>query len=185
MTPPQKHAQRAIYKVMIKAPIETVWSELVETKRPRPFFWNSSWNTTDGALKAGAPYRMLSDDGKIVAVIGEILEMDPPRRMVTSFRLTSLKDPPSRVTYELKETPDGVEFLLITENIVLGSISEKSMDGGAKFIVANFKTFVETGRVAFGTRMTLAVMGLMAPLAPKALHAGNWPLKAQEVGRPR
>ena len=185
MTAGKRNAERAIYKVLIKAPIETVWSTLVETKKPRPFFWNSAWDTPGGALKSGAPYRMLSGDGKIVAVVGEILEMDPPRRMVTSFRLTSLDDPPSRVIYELRETPEGVEFMLVTENIVLGSKSEKSMDGGAKFIVANFRSFVETGQVAFGTRMTLAMMALTAPLAPKALRAENWLLDKAKADAPR
>ena len=82
----KKYAERGVYKVIIKAPIETVWSELVKTTSPRPFFWNSSWDAR--AMKPGNAYRMLSKDGKVVGVIGEILEMDPPRRMVTSFRLT-------------------------------------------------------------------------------------------------
>ncbi len=172
----KKHADRAVYKVLIKAPIETVWSELVNTKKPRPFFWNSSWDAP--ALKAGAPYRMLSKDGRVVGVVGDILEIDPPRRMTTSFRLTSLGDPASRVIYELKETPDGVEFSLITENIVAGSKSEKSMASGAKFIVENFKSFVETGKVTFGARTMLALMDLTAPMAPKVLRAENWPLKS-------
>lgn len=172
----KKYADRAVYKVLINAPIEIVWSELVNTQKPRPFFWNSTWDTP-GALKAGSPYRMLSKDKKVVAVIGDIIEMEPPRRMTTSFRLTALDDPVSRVTYELKETPQGVEFSLITENVLAGSKSEKSMASGARFIVENFKAFVETGKATFGARMTLAMMDLMAPMAPKALRSENWPLK--------
>jgi uncharacterized protein YndB with AHSA1/START domain len=171
----KKNADRAVYKVLIKAPIETVWSELVNTQKPRPFFWNSTWDTP--GMKEGSPYRMLSKDRKVVAVIGDIIEMDPPHRMTTSFRLTSLDDPLSRVIYTLKETPEGVEFSLITENILAGSKSEKSMAQGAKFIVENFKAWVETGKVNFGARLTLAMMDLMAPLAPKAMRAENWPLK--------
>ncbi|NWG70193.1 MAG: SRPBCC domain-containing protein [Parvularculaceae bacterium] len=170
-----KYADRAVYKVLIKAPIETVWSELVDTKKPRPFFWNSSWDTP--GFKAGAPYRMLSKDKKVVAVIGEILEMDPPRRMTTSFRLTAHDDAASRVIYTLKETPEGVEFCLITENIPAGSKSEKSMADGAKFIVENFKAYVETGKVTFGAQMMLGMMELMSPMVPKALKAENWPLR--------
>jgi uncharacterized protein YndB with AHSA1/START domain len=170
----KKPADRAIYKVVIKAPIETVWSELVNTVSPRPFFWNSKWDTP--ALAPGNAYRMLSKDGRTVGVIGEILEMDPPRRLVTSFRLTALGDPASKVTYTLAETADGTEFCLITENVVAGSKSEKSMAGGARFIVDNFKAYVETGQVTFGARLMLAMYGLMGPLAPKAMRAENWPL---------
>lgn len=169
-----KFAEKQIYKVTIAAPIETVWSELIKTTSPRPFFWNSSWDTP--AMRAGEPYRMLSADRKVVGVIGEILEMDPPNRLVHSFRLTSLEDPPSTVTYTLKETQGGTEFCLITENIVAGSKSEKSMADGAKFIVENFKAYIETGKVTFGARMMLAMFSLMAPMTPKALRAENWPL---------
>lgn len=175
MTSEKKYADRAVYKVLIKAPIETVWSELVETQKPRPFFWNSSWDTP--GMKPGAPYRMLSKDKKVVGVIGDILEMDPPHRMTTSFRLTSLDDPASRVIYTLKETPDGVEFCLITENVPAGSKSVKSMADGGKFIVENFKAYVETGKVTFGAQMMLAMMDLMAPMVPKNLKAEKWPLK--------
>lgn len=170
----KKFADRAVYKVIVKAPIDAVWSELVKTTAPRPFFWDSSWDTP--GMRAGAPYRMLSKDGKIVAVVGEILEMEPPRRLVTSFRLTSLDDPHSKVTYELTETAEGTAFSLITENIHAGSKSEKSMASGSKFIVENFKAFVETGKVTFGARMTLAMFSLMGGMAPKKLHAENWPL---------
>jgi uncharacterized protein YndB with AHSA1/START domain len=169
------YADKQVYKVIIKAPIETVWSELVKTTSPRPFFWNSSWDTP--SVKPGKAYRMLSADKRAVGVVGEFLEMDPPRLLSHSFRLTSLDDPPSKVTYTLTETAEGVEFCLITENIVAGSKSEKSMDSGAKFIVGNFKAFVETGKPTFGARMQNAMFALMGPMTPKALRAENWPLK--------
>lgn len=170
----KKHADRAIYKVLIKAPIDTVWSELVKTSAPRPFFWNSSWDAKH--MARGNAYRMVSNDGKTVAVVGNILEMDPPHRLVISFRLTSLDDPPSTVTYTLKETAAGTEFCLITENIIAGSKSEKSMADGSRFIVDNFKAYVETGKIRLGSRMLLALFALMAPFTPKSMRAEKWPL---------
>lgn len=169
------HAPKQIYKVIIKAPIETVWSELIKTTSPRPFFWNSSWDAP--SMAAGQPFRMLSADKRAVGVVGEFLEMEPPHLLSHSFRLTSLDDPPSKVTYTLKEIDGGVEFCLITENIVAGSKSVKSMDGGAKFIVENFKAFVETGNATLGARVTNAMFALMGPMTPKALRAENWPLQ--------
>lgn len=169
-----KYAPKQIYKVMINAPIETVWSELIKTTSPRPFFWNSSWETP--AFQPGRPFRMLSADKRAVGVVGEFLEMEPPRLLSHTFRLTSLDDPPSKITYTLKETEEGVEFCLITENIAARSKSEKSMDAGAKFIVENFKAFVETGKPTIGARLTNAMYALMGPMTPKALRAENWPL---------
>lgn len=169
----KRHADRAIYKVLINAPIDTVWSELINTTSPRPFFWNSGWDTQ--AMAAGNTYRMLSADQRTVGVVGKILEIDPPRRLVTTFRLTNLDDPPSRVIYELQEVPEGTELRLITEQVVAGSKSEKSMAGGSKFIVENFKAYVETGKVTFGARMMLGTMSLLGAFAPKSMRAENWP----------
>lgn len=169
------HTDRGVYRVLIRAPIDTVWSELVNTATPRPFFWNSVWDTK--AMAAGNAYRMVSNNGKTVAVVGEILEIEPPRRLVTSFRLTAFDDSPSQVTYTLEETPEGTEFTLITERVVAGSRSEKSMADGSQFIVANIKAFMETGRVTFRARLMLAAYKLMAPLTPKGMRAENWPLK--------
>jgi len=173
MTQDKKFADREVYKVLVKAPIETVWSELIKTTSPRPFFWNSSWDAKD--MAPGNAYRMVSNSGKTVAVVGEILEMEPPHRLVHSFRLTSLEDPASTVTYTLKETADGTEFCLITENILIDSKSEKSMADGAKFIVENFKAYVETGNVTFGARLMLGMFRIMAPFTPKSMSAENWP----------
>lgn len=169
------HAAKQVYKVIINAPIETVWSELINRASPRPFFWNSSWDTP--AMAPGKSFRMLSADKRAVGVVGEFLEMRPPHLLSHTFRLTSLDDPASKVTYTLKETPEGVEFQLITENIVAGSKSEKSMAAGAKFIVENFKAFVETGKPTIGARVQNAMFALMGPMTPKALRAENWPLK--------
>lgn len=169
-----KYAGRAIYKVLVNAPIETVWSELINTSSPRPFFWNSNWDTKSFA--PGNAYRVVSSDGKAVAVVGEILEIEAPFRLVTTFRLTSLDDPPSKVTYELKEITGGTEFTLITENIIADSKSEKSMADGSQFITRNFKAYIETGRVTLGARIMLAMFRLMAPFTPKSMRADKWPL---------
>ena len=106
--------------------------------------------------------------------------MEPPHKLVTTFRLTSLDDPASKVTYTLKETDGGTEFTLITENVLAGSKSEKSMADGSQFITRNFKAYIETGKVTLGARVMLAMFRLMAPLAPKAMRAQNWPLGRTE-----
>lgn len=173
-----KYVEKQFYRVIIDAPIETVWSELIDQTKPRPFFWNGSWDTPN--MAPDNPYRISANDGKAVAVIGRILEMDPPRKLVTSFRLTNLPDPASTVTYTLAEKDGGTEFCLITENILAGSKSEKSMAEGAKFIVENFKAYVETGKVSFGARVMLAMYSLMAPMMPKSMSAENWPFDKAE-----
>ena len=173
-----KYAGKQIYRVQINAPIETVWSELIDQTRPRPFFWNGSWDAAE--IAAGEAYRIAANGGKHVAVIGRILEMEPPHKLVTSFRLTALPDPASKVTYLLREKDGSTEFSLITENVLAGSKSETQMAQGSKFIVDNFKAYIETGKVTFGARMLLAMYGLMAPMTPKAMAVENWPFENAE-----
>ena len=174
----RKYAEKQVYKVLIEAPIETVWSELVDTTRPRPFFWNGRWDTA--GLAAGNAYRVATNGDRAVAVIGRILEIDPPHRLVTTFRLTALPDPPSQVTYTLEEKDGGTEFCLITERVLAGSKSEKSMADGSSFIVENLKAYVETGKVRPGARVTLTLYALLAPLVPKAMRAEHWPMEKAE-----
>lgn len=174
----KQYADKQVFKVHIEAPVETVWSELIKTTEPRPFFWNATWDTPEMAV--GNPFRMVSGGGKIVAAIGKIVEFEPPHKMVHSFRLTAEQDEPSTVTYILEAVEGGTEFSVINENVLAGSKAEKSKAQGAEFIVKNFKSYVETGKVTFGARLMLAMFSLMAPMTPKAMSAENWPLEKAE-----
>ena len=169
-----KFSDKAIYKVLIDAPIETVWSVLVTTNSPLPFFFGSVCETP--GLSPGAPIRMRSPNGKYTSVVGDVLEFDPPYRYVHTFKFTNFDDPPCKVTYELKETPDGVEFSLITENVVADTKTENSMKQGGVFITKNLKSFVETGKPTLGGRMILAIIGVMTPFSPKSTRSENWPM---------
>ncbi len=64
--------EQAVFKVMIAAPIEQVWSRLTNTHDVLPFFFNSRIDTH--GLKPGAPFRMRTKNGKYTGVIGEVLE---------------------------------------------------------------------------------------------------------------
>jgi len=170
-----KHIQQKnITKILIDAPIETVWAELVKTNTPLPFFFGSVCKTT--GLKTGAPIRMQSPNGKNTAVAGTITLFEPPYRYGHTFRFTNLDEPACHVTYELKETPNGTEFSLIQEGAIAGSKTEKSMTGGAVFIVNNLKALVETGKATGKGRMILFMIKLMGPLTPKVCRSENWPM---------
>jgi len=162
-----------VFKVHIRAPIDKVWAELTNTTRVRPFFFNSRCDTP--GLAPGAPLRMRSGNGKYTAVVGDVLEFDPPHRYSHTFKFTSLDDPPCKVTYVLRETQDGVEFTLINEDVPAGTKTEKYMTQGGQFIVDNLKAILETGKPTFGGRFALFMMKLMEPLTPKTSLSANWP----------
>jgi uncharacterized protein YndB with AHSA1/START domain len=176
----QSGSEKAIYKVLIKAPIETVWNTLVKTDQVLPFFFGAVCDTEDG-LKPGACLRMVTPNRKFASVVGEVVEFAPPHRYAHTFKFTHLDDAPCTVTYELQETPDGVIFSLTTENVPVGTKTEKSMAQGGSFITSNLKSLVETGKPAFSGRMVMMLGPLMGVMTPKQCRIENWPLTKGDV----
>ena len=166
-------AEKAIYKVFIEAPAETVWNELVKTDDVLPFFFGAVCKTT-GELTVGAPMAMETPNGKYRSVVGTVLEFDPPRRYSHTFKFTNYDDPPCTVTYELEPVEGGTEFSLITTNVPAGTKTESGMAQGGKMIVETLKAVVETGKPGFGTRMILGIIGLTQPFTPKQCRSENW-----------
>ncbi|MEL7239821.1 MAG: SRPBCC domain-containing protein [Planctomycetota bacterium] len=173
MTGDASREDKAIYRVVIKAPIETVWAELVKTDAALPFFFGAVCKTPD-ELETGAPIAMQSKSGRFRTVVGKVLAFDPPHRYAHSFKFTGYDDPPCTVTYDLKEVEDGVEFTLTTTNVPADTKTAKGMAQGGPFITQTFKAVVETGRPSFGGRMMLAAIWLIEPLSPKASRSENW-----------
>ena len=171
MTETAEHACR----VVINAPIEKVWNVLTTQNKILPHFFGSVMHTSNG-LQAGSMMHMRSPDGKYTAVIGEILECDPPHRFSHTFRFTNLNDPECKVTFDLKEVEGGVELTLLSEQLPVGTKTAKQMIQGSAFITDVLKSVCETGRPSMGKRVLLRIIGMMAFMTPKACRAENWPL---------
>lgn len=166
-------ADKQIYRVVIDASIEDVWKTLTQEGEVLPFFFGSVLHTT--RLAPGAPIRMRTKDGKYTAVVGEVLEIDPPRRYAHTMKFTTMDDPVCKVTYELEQLPHGVQFTLITEDVPPGTKTEKYMSMGGDFIVQTIKSCLERGKPPFKSKLILALGRLTAPLTPKRCRSENWP----------
>ena len=170
---------KQVYKVVINAPIETVWNTLVKTDSVLPFFFGAVCETKDG-LKPGRKMRMVTPDRKFASVVGDVLEFSPPYRYSHTMAFTGYPgEAASTVTYELKEVPGGTEFSLITTNVPAGTKSGKAMAQGGPFIIQNLKSLVETGKPAFSGKMVGVVNALTGWMTPKTCRIENWPLEPQ------
>ncbi len=165
---------KQIHRIVIHAAIQDVWDALTKEGEVLPFFFNSVLHTT--TLAPGAPMRMRSKDGKYTGVVGEVLELVPPHRYVTTFKFTNYDDPVCKVTHELKEVDDGVEYTLISEDIAVGTKTEKQMQQGGSFITKTLKGLVENGRPPFSSRMLLLLIDALAWTSPKQCLTENWPM---------
>jgi uncharacterized protein YndB with AHSA1/START domain len=164
-----------VSRVLIQGRIEDVWREITKTDEPQLAMFNSRMLTT--VLGPGAPIRMRSPDNRYTGVVGEVLEYDPPHRFAHTMKFTAYDDPVCRVTYELRETPEGVEFTLTSEEVPAGTKTAKDMARGGDFIAGTLKAIVEKGRPPLGTRLLFGLFGLLAFLNPEKSRSEHWPLE--------
>lgn len=180
--PGDTHASdRAYFRVFIRAPIHKVWAELTRTDSCLPFLFNSVCRSP--GLEVGAPIRMVSKDGKYAAVVGDVVEFEPPYRYAHTFKFTNLDDPVCTVRYVLKEVEGGTEFTLINDGVPAGTRTEKYMTSGGEFITRNLKACIETGRPTPGGRFALFTMRLMSAFTPKRCLSERWPFD-RDIGSP-
>ena len=87
-------------------------------------------------------------DGR-VGDSGEVLEIEPHRRLVLSWRnefKPELRgEPPTRLTYELEPQGESVRLIVIHESGEPGSKRIEAVSHGWPHILASLKSLLETG----------------------------------------
>src|SRR5690349_5901054 len=134
-----------VVTTFIKASPDRVWQALTESSFTTRYYHRS---TVDSDWQAGSAYRY-SIDGE-AAIEGEILDSDPPHRLVMTFSALwtpdVAADPPTRLTWELEESGPGVTRLTVVHG---GFESEtatyREVTGGWSWIVSGLKSLLETG----------------------------------------
>jgi uncharacterized protein YndB with AHSA1/START domain len=88
-----------VYQVFIKSTPERIWQAITDPEFTTKYFHGSR---VELKLVAGADYRSYSPDGSKLWVDGEVLEADPPKRLVHTWRAhyepEMAAEEPSRVT---------------------------------------------------------------------------------------
>ena len=132
-----------VYVIYIEAPAARVWEALTNGEHTR-LFWSryvqSDW-------KVGSRVEFLRADKSKLSHDGEVLEIDPPRRLVMTFDVTpeGFKEPPSRVTYELEEAHGATKLRVIHDNFAPDSEVLKGVSNGWPQILSSLKSYLERG----------------------------------------
>ena len=163
-----------VSRVVIDGKIEDVWREITRTDAVQQCMFNTRMRTR--GLEVGAKVAWDSKSGKYTGSFGEVLELDPPRRFVHSFRFTQFDDPPCKVIHELTEVEGGVEYSITSTDVPEGSRTAKQMKMGGGMIARTLKTVVETGRPGFGTRVLYRLFGLLEFTTPSRCLVESWPV---------
>ena len=152
MTEPNKAESRFVYVTFIRTTPEKLWRALQEPEFTRQFWFGT---TQECDWKPGVPWKILTPDGRVTDS-GEILEVEPERKLVLTWRNELFPDMTaegySRMTYELEPTGDLVKLTITHEMEKAGSKFIKGVAGGWPIIVASLKTLMETGESLEATR---------------------------------
>ncbi len=138
-----------VYVSYVRTTPEKLWSALTtDTEFMKQYWFGTS---CESQWTKGSSWKMVQSDGSITDD-GEILESDPPRRLVILWRqqrrpeLTAEGD--SRCTYELEQIGSAVK-LSITHTIDRDpSKLIEAVSGGWPKIVSNLKSLIESGSIA-------------------------------------
>jgi uncharacterized protein YndB with AHSA1/START domain len=159
-----------VYRVYIKATPEAIWQAITDPE------WTNRYGYTGYAhydLRPGGRYEVVANEEfkaaaaaggfpcPDVVVDGEVIEVDPPRKLVTTWRL--LMDPAcidegfTRITHEIEPRGDGFCSLTLTHELdgshptiarmVSGQMEDagEGAGGGHAWVLSDLKSLLETG----------------------------------------
>jgi uncharacterized protein YndB with AHSA1/START domain len=157
-----------VYRVYIKASPQAVWDAITKPEWTERYGYGSR---VEYDLRPGGRYRAFSTEEMKAAraemgggptpdviVDGEVIEADPPHRLVQTWRM--LMDPGTtaegftRLTYEIVESRPGVSKLTLTHELegaprlatfVGGDMESIGAGGGWAEALSDLKTLLETG----------------------------------------
>ena len=147
-----------MFRVFIKASRQAVCDAITDPG------WNERYGYRSRAeyeLRPGGAYRafanaeMTAHGAPDVVIEGQVVELDPPRRLVQTwhayFSPEITAEGPTRLTWELEERDGMTELTVVHElpnapaiaAIVTGA--ERDAGGGWSFVLSDLKTLLETG----------------------------------------
>jgi uncharacterized protein YndB with AHSA1/START domain len=137
-----------VYVTFIRTTPARLWELLTEPQFIRQYWFDT---TVECDWKKGSPWKMVRPDGSPTDT-GEILEIDPRRRMVIRWRNEwnpELKaEGSSRCTYELEPAGSAVKLTVAHEIDRPESKLIKAVSGAWPYCLSNLKSLIETGEVA-------------------------------------
>jgi uncharacterized protein YndB with AHSA1/START domain len=143
----KKDESTVVYVTFIRTTPERLWSALIDPDFMKEYWFGVHFETE---WKPGAPWRMLYPDGRVTDA-GEIVEFDPPQRIVLKWRhelRPELKaEGFARCTIEVEPVSDAVKLTIThtmdrTESKLIQAVS-----GGWPRILSNLKSLLETGEI--------------------------------------
>jgi uncharacterized protein YndB with AHSA1/START domain len=151
-----------VYRVYIRATAQAIWDAITKPEWTERYGYGGR---VEFDLRPGGAFRSIANEEMQAAgmpevtVDGEVVEVDPPRKLVQTWRAGWNEDDYTRLTYEINERPDGVSSLTVTHELdgarataaMVGGLDEDTGAGGGwAEVLSDLKTLLETGRPLAG-----------------------------------
>jgi uncharacterized protein YndB with AHSA1/START domain len=145
-------ASRFVYVTYIRTTPEKLWEALL-----RPEFTRQYWSGVyhEATWKVGEPWKLMIPDGR-VGDSGQILEIDPPRRLVVSWRNEFVpelhEEGYSRASFLLEPIDSAVKLTVTHEMDKPASKLIDAVSNGWPSLLSSLKSLLETGESLPHTR---------------------------------
>lgn len=166
MTANDARNETQVFRVFIKATPQQVWDAITKPE------WTDRYGYRGRAefeLKKGGKYQtrtpkaMLDMGAPDPIVDGEVIESDPPRKLVQTWRALwgpeLIAEGAKRLTWEISDAGDGVTAVTVihelegaplTAAMVKGTAEGAAGGGGWSWVLSDLKSLLETGASMHG-----------------------------------
>lgn len=149
-----------IYEIYIKATPQAIWDAITTPEWTAKYGYGGLADydlRPGGAFLGRATPAMVSMGLPEVAIDGEVVESDPPRKLVQTYRMlfndATKAEGFTRLTWEIEPTQAGFSRLTVTHELegapmMAGMVSSRFSEmgtGGWSWILSDLKSLLETG----------------------------------------
>jgi uncharacterized protein YndB with AHSA1/START domain len=156
-----------VYRVYIKTTPEAIWRAITDPTWTARYGYGGyvDYDLTPGGHLRVAPdepfreaSRQMGAEMPDTIIEGEVLEVDPPRKLVTTWRMLMdaglAGEELTRLTYEIKQHDGGVCSLTVVHDLegaplhaalVAGDAEDGGGGGGHAWVLSDLKSLLETG----------------------------------------
>lgn len=132
-----------VYVTYIDSTPEKVWQAITDGEITK-LYWGRQSNISD--WKVGSPWQHRDcDDATKVAVEGEVLESDPPKKLVLTWTHPGSDLPASQVTFDIGMMSGIVRLTVTHAGVDPESHQGKMMATGWPIIMSSLKSMLERG----------------------------------------
>ena len=153
-----------VYRVYIRATPQAVWDAITDPEWTERYGYGGRVGF-DRDFRPGSHYEHETSDAMRatgapdIAIDGEIVEADPPHKLVVTWRMVMDEQMAAegftRLTYEIAEGTGGVTKLTLIHELegapklqllLSGGMEDQGAGGGWNWVLSDIKTLLETGK---------------------------------------